>query len=97
MINPFEIISERLSNIEMLLLDLKHKGGSIESPLSSNVQSLKGEEPIKMRDVCRLLQVSDTTIRAWMAKGAIPFHRKGNRVFFFKSEVIKSLEQPLKR
>lgn len=51
--------------------------------------------PIKMRDVCRLLQVSDTTIRAWMAKGIIPFHRKGNRVFFFKAEVLKSLETPL--
>lgn len=55
------------------------------------------DTPIKMRDVCRLLQVSDTTVRAWMANGSVPFHRKGNRVYFFTSEVLKSLEQPLKK
>jgi excisionase family DNA binding protein len=94
MINPFEIISERLSNIEMLLLDLKHKGGSADHPLSSK-NSSKGDEPIKMEDVCRLLQVSDTTVRDWIRKGTLPCHRKGRRVYFFKSEVLKSLEQPL--
>jgi excisionase family DNA binding protein len=95
MINPFEIISERLSNIEMLLLDLKHKGGSADYPLSSKSQYSKGEEPIRMEDVSRLLQVSDTTVRDWIRKGALPCHRKGRRVYFFKSEVLKSLEQPL--
>lgn len=95
MINPFEIISERLSNIEMLLLDIKHKGGSAGPTLLSNNQSLKGEEPIKMEAVCRLLQVSDTTVRDWVRKGTLPCHRKGRRVYFFKSEVLKSLEQPL--
>jgi excisionase family DNA binding protein len=53
------------------------------------------ETPIKMRDVCRLLQISDTTARSWMTKGILPFHRKGSRVFFYKSEVLSSLEQPL--
>lgn len=55
------------------------------------------EIPIKMHEVCRMLQVSDTTAREWMKKGTLPFHRKGNRVYFFKSEVLQSLEQPLRR
>ncbi|PSR54060.1 hypothetical protein AHMF7605_11280 [Adhaeribacter arboris] len=53
------------------------------------------EEPIKMREVCRLLQISDTTARSWMAKGTLSFHRIGSRVFFYKSQVLSSLEQPL--
>lgn len=55
------------------------------------------EEPIRMPALCRLLGISDTTARDWMRKGYLPFHRKGSRVFFFKSEVLKSLEQPLRR
>jgi len=65
--------------------------------LDSSINKKQDEPPIKMRDICRLLHISDTTARSWMSKGTLPFHRKGNRVFFFKTEVLKSLEQPLRR
>lgn len=52
------------------------------------------EEPVSIREVCALLRVSRPTLHSWMAKGTIPFHRKGRRVFLFKSEVLASLEVP---
>lgn len=87
--NPFESIDARLSNIESLLLDLKHK----ESP-DSIVGDKNHESPISKKEVCLLLGCSEPTMTKWMAAGKIPFGRKGRRVYFFRSEVLKSLEQP---
>lgn len=94
MTNPFEVISERLGNIEMLLLDLSKKG---VLPNDLTISSKEEEAPISKKEVCRLLRCSEPTMTKWMATGKIPFRRKGRRVYFFKSEVLKSLEQPLKR
>jgi excisionase family DNA binding protein len=55
------------------------------------------EQPVSKKDVCRLLRCSEPTMTKWMTAGKIPFYRKGRRVYFFRSEVLKSLEQPLKR
>jgi excisionase family DNA binding protein len=55
------------------------------------------ELPISKKDVCRLLRCSEPTMTKWMAVGKIPFYRKGRRVYFFRSEILQSLEQPLTR
>ncbi|WP_162056154.1 helix-turn-helix domain-containing protein [Pontibacter pamirensis] len=54
----------------------------------------EAEEPISIQEVCSLLKVSRPTLHNWMAQGTIPFHRKGRRVYLFKSQVLKSLEEP---
>ncbi|PRY14366.1 excisionase family DNA binding protein [Pontibacter ummariensis] len=55
------------------------------------------EKPISKKEACQLLRCSEPTITKFMAEGKIPFYRKGRRVYFFKSEVLQSLEQPLRR
>ncbi|MHA6248185.1 helix-turn-helix domain-containing protein [Pontibacter sp. CAU 1760] len=54
----------------------------------------EAEEPISIQEVCSLLRVSRPTLHSWMAQGKIPFHRKGRRVYLFKTEVLQSLEAP---
>lgn len=54
----------------------------------------EAEEPVSIQEVCSLLKVSRPTLHSWMAKGTIPFHRKGRRVYLFKSKVLASLEEP---
>ncbi|QCR23786.1 helix-turn-helix domain-containing protein [Pontibacter sp. SGAir0037] len=58
---------------------------------------LETEQPISKVEACRLLRCSQPTMTKWMAEGKVPFYRKGRRVYFFKSEVLSSLEQPFKR
>ena len=58
---------------------------------------IESEIPISKKEICRFLSCSEPTMTKWMAQGIIPYHRKGRRVYFFKSKVLKSLENPLKR
>ncbi|MFB9863426.1 helix-turn-helix domain-containing protein [Rufibacter immobilis] len=67
----------------------------LKTPAQPAAIQVDQEAPICKNDVCRLLRCSVPTINKWMASGKIPFKRKGRRVYFFKSEVLKSLEQPL--
>jgi excisionase family DNA binding protein len=54
------------------------------------------EQPISKVEACRLLRCSQPTMTKWMSEGKIPFYRKGRRVYFFRSEILTSLDRPLK-
>lgn len=60
-------------------------------------ESQAEETPINITETCKLLGISKPTLHAWMAKGIIPFYRKGRRVYLFKSEVLESLETSKRR
>ena len=47
---------------------------------------------LKRVDVAKLFSVSLVTITEWMKTGKIPYHRINSRVFFKKSELMKSIE-----
>jgi len=80
---------EAIEAIAQRVVQLQREGAP-EQPTTKPA----AEEPISIREVCALLRVSRPTLHSWMAKGTIPFHRKGRRVFLFKAEVLASLEQP---
>ncbi|AKD04315.1 helix-turn-helix domain-containing protein [Pontibacter korlensis] len=65
-----------------------------DDKLKNSQPTPEAEEPISIKEVCSLLKVSRPTLHSWMAQGTIPFHRKGRRVYLFKSEVLASLEEP---
>jgi excisionase family DNA binding protein len=80
MTNPFETIDARLSNIENLLLDLKHfrNGNTPESDQWLDLNGLCNYHPDKP---------AKPTVYAYVQNRTIPFYRKGKKLFFLKSEI----------
>jgi len=89
--NPFESIDNRLSNIECLLLDIKHSDQSFNS---ANVEE---DLPITISEASALTRLAVPTIYGLVHKRKIPSYRRGKRLYFLKSELltwIKSGRQP---
>lgn len=92
MINPFEVIEARLSNIETLLLDIKH---------SHNVQGQQSAEADRwfdLKELCKYHPDKPTkpTVYGWVSAGTIPVHKGGKKLRFLKSEIDNWLKQGIK-
>lgn len=81
MSNPFESIETRLSNIESLLLDIKHKPKETENKLHS------------VKSLASLSGVSELTVRNWITEGKIQAKRIGRRLFIEQSQFTEGLEE----
>lgn len=82
MSNPFEIIDARLINIENLLLNLNH------APKEKvNQQSL--DQWFSIDDLIKYLpdKPVKSTVYLWTHSLTIPFHKKGKKLTFLKSEI----------
>ena len=78
--NPFEILDLRLNNIESILLDIKHK------PKKENESN--DDNPLGIKDVAKLTGYTLPTLYGYCQRNEIPYHKKHNRLFFFKPEII---------
>ncbi len=87
--NPFETLDVRLSNIESLLLDIKHKPD--QPPLSD--PEPESELLLTVNDLCKLFGKTKATIHTWKRVGIIPFHRISGRIYFKKDEIMDSLKK----
>ena len=69
--NPFEIIDARLSNIESLLLDLKHKK---EESKQSSCQS---DQWFDIEGFCNYHpdRPKKSTVYGWVHQRSVPFHK----------------------
>ncbi len=54
-------------------------------------------EPIKIEEVCRLLQISKVTAHDWANKGILTRHRISHKVYFFRHEVLTALKNSGRR
>lgn len=81
MSNPFETLEARLSNIESLLLDIKHKPEATENKLYS------------IKQLSEYAGVSELTIRNWITEGKIQAKRIGRRLFIEQTQFAKGLEE----
>lgn len=79
--NPFESIENRLSNIENLLLDIKHKPKETDNKLHS------------VKSLASLSGVSELTVRNWITEGKIKAKRIGRRLFIEQTQFAKGLEE----
>lgn len=78
MSNPFETIDARLSNIENLLLDLKH----------SNKEHLpESDQLLTIQQAGELIKLSVPTLYGYVSRNDIPFSKKGKRLYFSKQEL----------
>jgi hypothetical protein len=86
--NPFEIIEARLSNIETLLLDIKH------APRDSDNQS----DPDKWLNLDELISYlpdkpAKATIYGKVHSKMIPYCKQGKSLIFRKSEIDEWLNR----
>ena len=72
--NPFEIILQRLDQIELLIKDLND--GKKEDNKILNVE-----------EVAKFLNVTKSTIYGYINKKIIPFMKKGKKLYFCKNEI----------
>lgn len=80
--NPFNTIEERLTNIERLLIDLKH----------NPVDQLEADKLLTVGEAAKYLSVSKPTIYRKISERSIPFHKMSGRVYFIKNELIKFIK-----
>ncbi|MCS5491764.1 helix-turn-helix domain-containing protein [Algoriphagus limi] len=87
--NPFEILDERLANIEGLLIELKHP------------ETSKTETPTKtILDTDELgakLGVTRPTISRWRKENRIPFIQVGSVIRYDLEKVLEALENKKRR
>ena len=89
--NPFETIDARLSNIESLLLDLKHQTKEEPRP--------DPDRWLDLNELCNYLPDKPVkpTVYGWVHSCIIPCHKKGKKLFFLKSEIDSWLRQGRKK
>ncbi len=79
--NPFQILDARLSNIETLLLDIKHR------PQAPATTDGNGKTIFDIDEFCEYTGLSKQTVYKKTGKGLIPHSKRGKRLFFDKSKV----------
>ena len=78
--NPFETLDKRLCNIENILFDIKH--------IPKTEPQAEIETPIQLDDVVPITGLSKPTLYGKVQRNEIPHHKQGNRLYFFKSEIV---------
>lgn len=84
MSNPFEIIDQRLSNIESLLLDIKH-------PTKNNEAKPESDLLLTRIEASKFLKISLPKLDEFTKNGELPGSRIGTRVRYLKTDLINSL------
>ena len=75
-IDPFEVIDKRLSNIELMLLDLKHNPNNNEIPKFFGI------------DVCEeITGIAKATIYRNTSKNLMPHYRRDGKLLFSREEI----------
>ena len=78
--NPFEIIIEKLTTIEMKL-------NTIESRLNSNSQYSIDAEVMSLNQLCEYYEFTKSFIYKQTSTREIPHYKKGKKLFFKKVEI----------
>ena len=89
MINPFETIDARLSNIENLLLDFKH------SPQKGNQPET--DQLLTIQQAGELIKLTPPTIYGLVSRNEIPFSKKGKRLYFSKLDLMNWIKEGRKK
>lgn len=90
MINPFETIDARLSNIESLLLDLKHSAPKSEKQNDP-------DELLTVQGAAEFLSLSVPTVYGLISKGELPVMKRSKRCYFSRKDLMAYVRQGRKK
>ena len=62
-------------------------------PQGTNSTPKKEVEILDPVDVCELLYISKRTLQTWRDKVKMPYHKIGNKIYFFKHELLEFIER----
>ena len=88
--NPFEVIEARLSNIENLILDLKHQPKTL-APLE------QPEQLLTVQEAAQFLNLTTPTIYSKVSKGELPVMKRSKRLYFSSTELMEYLKEGRKK
>jgi excisionase family DNA binding protein len=89
MTNPFQTIDDRLSNIENLLLTIKHTN----PPQQQN----EVDELLTIQEAAKFLNLSVPTIYGFTQRAEIPVCKRSKRLYFSKLELTDWIKQGRKK
>jgi hypothetical protein len=83
--NPFNTLDKRLSNIENILHDIKHKS-------KEDISKKTDEDRLLSRDdTAKLLMIDLSTLYHWTNKGKVTAYGIGARRYYKRSEIMLAL------
>ena len=88
--NPFELLEKRLSNIETILLDLKHQPKEV-APTEHPDQLLT------IQQAAELLSLTVPTLYTKVSKGELPSMKRGKRLYFSRAELLDYIKAGRKK
>ena len=80
--NAFETINQRLSNIETLLLDIKHN--PIEEEKSEN---------LTVKETAEVLKVSEQSVHNYIKRGFLPAQKMGRILLIKRADLDEALTE----
>ena len=80
--NPFENLDARLSNIENLLLDIKHK------PQAQAPPAVNEDELLTIQQTAELLNLKVSTLYGLTSRKEIPHMKKNKLLYFSKRSIL---------
>jgi excisionase family DNA binding protein len=83
--NPFEVIEARLSSIENLILDLKHKPTKVEP-------TDQPEQLLTIQEAAQFLNLTVPTMYSKVSKGELPVMKRGKRLYFSRTELLEYIK-----
>ncbi len=88
--NPFAVIDARLSNIEDLLLDIKHKPQTVEP-------TDQPEQLLTIQEAAKFLSLAVPTMYGKVSKGELPVMKRSKRLYFSRTELLEYLKDGRKK
>jgi excisionase family DNA binding protein len=88
--NPFEVIEARLSNIENLILDLKHQPTKVEP-------TDQPEQLLTIQEAAEFLSLTVPTMYSKVSKGELPVMKRSKRLYFSRTELLEYLKDGRKK
>ncbi len=88
-----QITFEQLPQAVTLLIEkVGRLADKVEEALGNSARE-QGRRLLQLEDVVALLGKSASTIYAMTSDKRIPYHKRGNRLYFFEDEIIRWIEQ----
>lgn len=85
MSNPFEVIEARLSTIENLLLDIKHK------PQVDSV--IQKDRLLTVREAADFLNLAVPTVYGMVSRNEVPFMKRSKRLYFSREDLLNYIKE----
>lgn len=80
--------------VSLLIEKVGQLSSRIEDILKKTSPQQGGQRrPLNLDEVAALLDKSASTIYAMTSEKRIPYHKRGNRLYFFEDEIIRWIEQ----